>query len=209
MKISDVLLLAALSLDVFVACATQPVAYNSEKMQGQWDAKVQIQDFEHQKSNNLNLQVIAEKNRAVRMEVTGTMGVNIASLLLKGDDISYAIHTQKRFISGSASEKALMPLFSIDVDPRWLYAIFFDETIPEKNWVCRKGLDLKIERCERAQDGLKIFWSERHGENKRVTLSNAKFELQILVKSFTTKVQSPERAFTLTPPEGYKRYKLQ
>ncbi len=192
-----------------IGCSTQPVAYNSAKEQGQWDAKVQIKDFTQQKTNHLSLLVIAENNRFLRMDVTGPMGISIASLLLKGDEVSYAIHNQKRFISGMASEKALVPLLNVNIDPRWLYNVFFDVPFLEKNWSCQKGLDLKIEKCERLQDKFKIQWSERQGENKRVTLSNDNFEVQVLVKDFKTKVQSPENAFTLSPPEGYKRYKLQ
>lgn len=209
MKPTKIIFLALLSLEILNGCASKPVAYNPEKDQGQWDAKAQIKDLTQQKSNSFSLQVMAEKNRVLRMEITGTMGISVASLLLKGDEISYAIHRQKKFISGIASEKALAPLLNVNLDPRWLYAIFFDEAIPEKNWSCQKGADLKIEKCIRAQDGFTIQWSERNGENKRVTLSNAKFELQVLVKNFMTKVQSPERAYSLSPPEGYKRYKLQ
>lgn len=209
MKQNGLLVLAIFGFQILVGCATQPVVYNSEKDQGQWEAKAQIKDLIQSKTNNLSLQIMAQNNRFLRMEITGLMGVNVASLLLKGDEVSYAIHNQKRFISGLSSEKALVPLLNVNIDPRWLYNVFFDVPFLEKNWSCQKGLDLKIEKCERLQDKFKIQWSERQGENKRVTLSNDKFEIQVLVKDFKTKVQSPEKAFTLSPPEGYKRYKLQ
>ncbi|MGZ5280541.1 MAG: hypothetical protein ACXWC9_11385, partial [Pseudobdellovibrionaceae bacterium] len=65
-----------------------------------------------------------------------------------------------------------------------------------------------LEKCQRS-DGMQIRWTERNGENKRITIANQQFELQVLVKSFMTKVQSPDKAFSLDAPDSYKRYKLQ
>ena len=196
-------------LAIFSGCATVPTTYDEAKMQGQWDAKAQVRDLEKNKTNNVSLEVMAEKDRFLRMEVSGTLGVSVASFLMKDAEVSYAIHTQKRFISGPASEKALSPLLNVSVDPRWLYNVFFDLPISEKNWTCQSSVENVVESCSRLQDGMKIVWSERQGERKRVTISGAKFELQILVKGFRPKVQSPEKAFSLNAPDGYKRYKLQ
>jgi hypothetical protein len=194
---------------LFTACASKPVAFNSEKREGQWEAKAQIKNLENGKSNTLSLDVASEKDQALRMEVSGTMGVSVASFLLKGSEVSYEIHTQKKFISGPASERALKPLLNISVDPRWLYSVFFDEPLTGKNWNCKLGADQLVESCQRLEEPMKIQWLERHGERKRVVISNPKFELQVLVKNFETKVQSPETAFTLVSHPSYKRYKLQ
>jgi hypothetical protein len=191
---------------VLFGCATAPTTFDSEKAQGQWEAKAQVRDLEKNKSDTVTLEVMAQKNHALRMEVNGTMGVHVASLLMKDSDISYAIHTQKRFISGPVSAKSLKPLLNVNLDPRWLYSIFFDS--PLEGWNCKNSEAGLIESCDRA-DGAKIAWADRNGEKKRITISSTQFEVQVLVKDFTTKVQSPEKAFSLDAPEGYKRYKLQ
>ena len=79
-------------------CATAPTTFNAGKEQGQWEAKAQVKDLEKNKTETVSLEVIAQKDHALRMEVNGTMGIHVASLLMKNSDISYAIHTQKRFI---------------------------------------------------------------------------------------------------------------
>ncbi len=191
---------------LLIGCATQPVAFNSEKAQGQWDAKAQVHDLDKNKTDTVSLEVIAQKDHALRMEVSGPMGVHVASLLMKDSEISYAIHTQKRFISGPVSQKSLKPLLNVNLDPRWLYSIFFDSAV--EGWNCKNNEAGLIEKCELA-DGSKIVWSDRVGEKKRITISNTQFEVQVLVKGFTTKVQSPEKAFSLVSPDGYKKYKLQ
>lgn len=189
---------------VFLAgCASKPVSYNATKDEGQWEAKAQVRDLEKGKTNTVSLEVMALKDKALRMEVSGTMGVHVASFLLKGSEVQYAIHTQKRYFSGPASEKALRPLLNASVDPRWLYSIFFDEQL--EGWKC-SGQPIEI--CERS-DGTKITWTDRKEEKKRIIIANPQFELQVLVKDFTTKVQSPDKAFGFEAPEGYRRYKLQ
>jgi hypothetical protein len=185
------------------ACTTAPVVYNSTKDEGQWEAKAQIRELPTGRSNAISLDVMAVRDQALRMEVNGTLGVHVASFLLKDSDVSYAVHTQKRYFSGPASEKSLRPLLRADVDPRWLYSIFFDE--PLKGFNCTGN---PIEKCQRS-DGMQVHWTERDGEKKRITIANQQFELQVLVKNFTTKVQSPEKAFSLDAPDSYKRYKLQ
>ncbi len=184
-------------------CATAPVAYNSGKDEGQWEAKAQIKNLQTGKADTISLDVMSVRDQALRMEVSGTLGVHVASFLLKNSNVSYLVHTQKKYFSGPVSERSLRPLLRADIDPRWLYAIFFDE--PLKGWTCT---GTPLEKCERA-DGAQVLWSERNGERKRITITNQQFELQVLVKNFTTKVQSPDKAFSLDAPDSYKRYKLQ
>lgn len=197
------LLFATVLAGMLSACATQPVAYNSSKDEGQWEAKAQIKNLQTGKADTISLDVMSVRDQALRMEVSGTLGVHVASFLMKDSDVSYSIHTQKKFFSGAVSEKSLRPMLKADIDPRWLYSIFFD--VPLKGWTC---VGDPIEKCQRS-DGTKVQWSERSGEKKRITISNPQFELQVLVKSFVTKVQSPDKAFSLEAPESYKRYKLQ
>ena len=193
---------------LIVACASAPVAYNQGKNQGTWQARAQIKDLKTNKSDVLSMEVLSEKDKNMRLELTGTLGVRVASLLIKDEKISYAIHTQKRYFSGNVSDKSLLPLFKIALDPRWLYSVFFDEPVQGSNWKCTNdGQDL-IERCEQAKTGFVVFWSDRKGENKRVLIKGADFEINVLVNAFETKVQSPDKAFNLEAPASYKRYKL-
>lgn len=209
MKQFSQIAISVFALVFFSGCATVPPAYDYGKQEGEWEAKAQIRDLEKNKTNNVSLEVMAEKGKALRMEVTGSLGVSVASFLLKDNEVSYAIHTQKRFFSGPSSERALAPLLNVNVDPWWLYNVFFDLSLEFKDWICQRDSQDMVENCVRPKDGMKIVWSERQSEKKRVSISNEKFELQILVKGYKPKVQSPDKAFSLNPPDAYKRYKLQ
>jgi hypothetical protein len=194
---------------VLVGCASAPpVQYNEAKNQGTWQAKVQVRDLKTNKSNILSMEVISEKNQAMRMELTGTLGARVASLLMKDQGISYAVHTQKKYYSGSVTEKSLLPLLKVELDPRWLYSVFFDQALQGSGWKCSNDNKNLVEKCEQAKTNYSILWSERQGENKRVVIQGADFEINVLVKDFSTKVQSPEKAFSLEAPANYKRYKL-
>lgn len=200
--------LLILSIGFLFGCTSTPVAFNSAKREGRWDAKAQIRDLEKGTSHNVSLDVASQLSQAMRLEVTGTLGVHIASVLLKGEQISYAVHPKKRFVYGEVSETSLASLLKVNLDPRWFYNVFFDIPISEKNWSCKMGEDQKVSECNRLSDQSKIVWTERNGENKRITISNSRFEVQILVKGFKTKVEGADKIYQLTPPEGYTRYKL-
>lgn len=191
-----------LGLIFLQACSTAPVAYNQSKREGQWEAKAQLKDLKNSSANTLSLEVMAVKDRALRIEVSGTMGVQVASILMRENKINYLIHTQKKAYFGEVTESALQPVLKMNINPRWLYAMFFDE--PLEGWQCTGN---PVEKCSRA-DGMSMIWNEREGEKKRMILSSEQFQLQILVKNYLTKVQDPDKAFKLTVPDSYKKYKL-
>lgn len=203
MNLKMVLLLSILAL--LSACASQPVKFDETKNQGTWQAKVQVKDLNTNKADVLSLEVVAVKDEAMRMEITGTLGARLASLLMKQNEISYAVHTQKKYYRGALSEKSLKPLLRVDLDARWLYSAFFDQ--PLAGWECVKDENGLVQKCTQ-KTGMEIHWSDRQGENKRVLIKGTDFEVNVLVKDFSTKVQNAEKAFSLEPPSSYKRYKL-
>lgn len=189
-------------------CVSAPKLYNGQKKEGSWQARVQVKDLMTNKSEVLSLEVLSIKDEALRMELTGTLGVRVASLLMKDNQIAYAIHTQRKFYSGSISSRSLQPLLKVQLDPKWLYPVFFDEAVKGSDWKCSSGADRLIDKCEQISTKHEIIWSERQGENKRVVIRGDNFEINVLVKDFTTKVEYPDKAFTLEAPATYKRYKL-
>lgn len=188
-------------------CATQQ-KFLVNKRVGQWESKVQISDFSEKKTYSLNMNVVAEKPDLFRAEISGTLGVSVASVLLNKEQLSYAIHRTKKFYFGTTSDQALKPVLRVHLNPKYLVNIFFDEAIEEPGWKCQKNQNHFVESCFRETDNFSILWSERNGENKRVFIKNDKFEMQIVVKSFQTKVQNREKAFELSAPNNYKSYKL-
>ena len=190
-------------------CATAQLTYNSDKVDGKWSGSAQVKDFRTKKVNNISFEVWAEKPTSLlRLELTGPLGFSVASVLLNNQSIAYAIHPQKKFFSGHVSETSMRQILHVNLNPSWLLNAFFDMPVQGNGWICTNGSDDLVSMCERASDHLKIEWRDRKGELKRVVISNDTYEVQILVKDFSPKVEKPEQTYTLVRPESYRNYKL-
>jgi hypothetical protein len=199
--------IALISFLLFVSCATAPLTYNPDKVDGRWAGSAQIKDFRAKKTNTISFEAWAEKpTQLLRLEITGPMGFSLASVLLRQQNIAYAIHPQKKFFAGHISESSLRQILHVNLNPSLLFNVFFDE--PVAGWNCQNDSVGSVAFCERTADHLKIKWQERKGELKRVLISNENYEVQILVKDFSPKVERPERTYSLVRPPSYRYYKL-
>lgn len=193
---------------IFCSCATKSVVREAAKTQGHWETKAQVKDLKNQKTNFLQIDFVAIRPDKLRAEVTGTLGVSVATLTLNKGQIQMANHNQKKYYSGKISDRVLSSIFGIHLDPRILLFALFDEPLPEKSFQCSLDAQGLVQECKGKQMDLTLRWSERNGELKRVVISRADFEVQILVKDFTTKVQESVDLFKIEPPAAYKSYQL-
>lgn len=209
MKIPQIFFGTYIILILFaLGCTTAPVARDQTKTQGQWETKALVKDFKRQKNSSLSIDFAAIKQEKLRAEVTGPFGVSVATLVINKDQIQIAMHTQKRFYSGKITEKAMTTALGIPLDPRVLYFVLFDEDLPAKSFDCINDEASLPQECHGRNMDLKVRWTERQGEMKRISISKTDFEVLILVKSFTTKVQESADLFKINPPEAYTSYQL-
>jgi hypothetical protein len=204
-----------LSVIFIQACTTAPTIQqqgapaDAAKSSGFWEAKANIKDLKTQKSYQVSLDITGIAPDRLRIDVTGTLGVAIASIVVNKDEVFYSIYRQKKFFSGLASENALRPVFSIDLNPKTLINITFDKEIVGADWSCITDGAGVAESCARL-GGEKIQWKERNGELKRVVVESSLFELQIVYKSYSklsTKVLNNPEIFHLEPPKDFAKYK--
>lgn len=188
-------------------CATAP-KFDSGKSQGTWKTEIQFKDKMKDKSQSFSSVVFAEKNWPLRMEITGTLGVSVASLLIEENQIHGLLHLKKQSLIGENSQSGIKPVIGFEIPPEILLSAFFDEPISDKNWTCRQDANGKVEECLRLKDKFRIAWADRDEERKRVILETDRFEAQILVKDFQPKVQNRDRVFKLNIPSSYKQYKV-
>jgi hypothetical protein len=204
----------ALLFSVFIlaSCATQPT-YNGAKQNGTWEAKSQVKDLAKNNVHQLNVDFVSVQPDALRMDVTAAMGVSLATMVLQGTHVSYALYRQKKFYEGELSDHALYPLFKINLNPRVLINICFDQPVEGEGWSCITDGQGLAESCAKAgANPIKIRWFERKGEQKRVLIADNHFELQIVFKSYSpfdqSKVQGRKSPFQLEAPKDFTKYKI-
>jgi hypothetical protein len=205
------ILCAFLSVLILTSCATQQV-YQGGKKSGTWEAKAQVKDLAKNTSHQINVDFVSVQPSSLRMDVTASMGVALATMVIHGNDISYALYRQKKFYEGNLSDRALMPLFKINLNPRVLMNICFDQPIEGEGWSCITDSLGLAESCAQAPNGPKIKWTDRQGEQKRVVILDKGFELQIVFKAYSefdqSKVEPGKSPFHLEPPKDFARYKI-
>mgnify|MGYP001479776232 CR=1 FL=1 len=199
--------ICCLVLFSFVGCQSAPKRY-ADVLEGQWRAKALVKDLEEARSYIVNLNINLVRNQRARMDVSTALGTGVASLVVDEREVRYILADSKRFYIGAAQANVMRPILSIPFDPRWLNNILLEEPIQESGWTCARDSAGFLKQCQEARMGLKVTWSERHGEKKTVLLEHSKASVQIKVQSFKPKVEERKNLFVLEPPEGYKKLNL-
>lgn len=174
----------------------------------QWEAKAFIKDKKRNISNTVAFDMVAQDKKALRIEASTLLGINVASLLLKQEKISYAIQPWKKFYSGSSSKQSLYPVLKIKMDPQLFYNFLYDETVKNKPWVCESDAQNLVKKCNEPEEQIEITWSDRDGFKKRVSVEAPTFQMQIVFKNHQTLVEPPKGIFNLDPPEDFKKINL-
>lgn len=176
--------------------------------EGQWKAKALIKDNEQSRSYIVNLNLNVLRGEETRMDVTTTLGMGVASLLVDNRDVRYVLYDSKRFYYGTPSPGVMRPILTIPFDPRWLQNILFDTPIPERSWNCTEDSSRVLKDCVDSVSGIKITWSNRSGAKKTVLIEHSKASVQINVQSFKPKVEDRKNLFSLEAPEGFQKLRV-
>ncbi len=193
-------------------CTTKPAAFDSTKKKGHWETKVLVRDLKEAKSNTVSIDFFAIQPDQLRAEVTATLGFSVASLAIDKNQITYAVHTQKKFYQGPLSDRSIEPLLKIKMNPKILFYVLFDHPLPSPQWNCKLSESGLPDECRLVNGSYIVSWTERVEESKRITIRATDYELQIVVKSFSsvlpTKVEKDPHFFTVSAPDSYKTYQL-
>lgn len=195
------------ALLLLVACTSAPMKMNEVK-EGNWKARALIKDKEHSRTYIVNLDFNAIQNDSLRVDVSSTLGQQVASLVVTGKEVRYFTTDNKKFYTGSPRPEALKPILAIPLDPRWLQNILFDVAPNAAGWNCQNDAQGFVADCKLPASNLSIVWSNRKGPNKTVDVSHPRAEIQLNVRSFTAKVEKMDHLFDLQAPEGYQKLRL-
>jgi len=158
----------------------------------QWETKLQLRDIAKDKTNNLSVDVLAERNGPMRMEASAVMGIPVASYVMDRSGFRCAVYSSKTFYEGSLNEQALKPLLHLALSPVVLSRVVFDEPLHGSDWKCNAGSDGFVADCESASRKIKIAW-HREEASREV---------------HKTEVQFKPETFKLSPAPSFKLIRL-
>lgn len=176
--------------------------------EGQWRGKALIKDLKDKKSYIVVLNMNAQRDSRVRMDVLSTLGTGVASLVADQKEVRYVLFPEKKFFIGQNKSDAMKPILMIPFDPRWLHNILFETPFLDKSWSCTMDAGGLLKDCADTVTGLKVSWSNRSGEKRTVLLEHPLASVQINIATFKPKVEERKALFQLDPPSGYRKYRV-
>lgn len=206
--IKSILILLMVFQLTFCVSASKNGKINSGERSGsvasQWEAKAMIKSLETGEANVVSLDVLGLKPNIIRMEVTSSLGIALASILIKEKEVEYILPKQKKYYHGIKSDSALFPALNIRVNPEMLSAVFFEESYPK--WKCQADNGM-IVACT-TPEGVEVRWEREGNITRRISLSGPKFEVQVQMKNYELKSNWTDKTWALQVPEDFKKYKL-
>jgi len=185
---------------LFGGCVTgnRQQTITSESSSGSWTGKALIENKQSKKSQMVNLDLIAQQPSKLRLEVSATLGVSVATLALKDGVMAYMIPREKKFASGPARPAAFRNLIGIALAPADFMNLLFDRPLDPRVWVCSN------ERCRHDRQDLQIVWKEREGARRLIEISSSKMAVTLRLTESSSKVEPRPEIFELTPPNGFQ-----
>lgn len=154
-------------------------------------------------SNSVKIEIALFPKKAIRMEITATLGVSVATVLMTPSEITYALHTTKQYATGPFNEKTLFPIFRKNIDPRILWRMINDQPMTNLNLKCTINSNSKPAKCI-ALDGTTFKWTYDDPPFKRIDITSNRFEMNWLFRDQSLLEASQNETFVLKKPESYQ-----
>lgn len=187
-----------------IGCQTKPVANSGSFQKARWESIAQINDLKKNKNQRLSIDILAVKNEKIRMEVSATLGYQVASILLNREGFKAVIYPQKKFYQGAAHERSIWQTLHVPVTPKALFAVMFDEPINGNNWVCEKNQNGLPELCVQRQMQIKVEWVRNENGTKVVKISSPNVDISWYFKNPEINFLEKPEMFILNAPQGYQ-----
>lgn len=183
------------------SCISEPAVPISAGSPVLIDSKAQIKNDND--TNTVSIQIALMPQKAIRMEITATLGVSVASVLLTPNKISYALHSSKQFVEGPFHEKTLYPVFKKNINPQLLWKVIHSQSPADNNFKCELNAQSQPLFCK-AQDGSTVKWLYENGLRKRIDIISDRFEMSWVFKDISPLSEYHNETFVLKKPEDYK-----
>ena len=179
---------------------------------GQWRGKALIvrpaKDGKNQ-STTVDLQIVAREPNALRIDVTGPMGLHLASMAANETGVRILLPREKKFLAtakGTDPSRAHAPALPGQVTPNELLAILFDRPLErEPGWMCSRGGSEIVFSCfDDARNARVIRRASDNGE-RRFELSDRSSKAELVLYEAKAKVEPVAKTFELQAPAGFKQ----
>ena len=188
-------LLAYLQIFGFIffiaSCVTNPAADSGSGLIYKLVTKAKVLNKANDESYNIDLTMIIDANRAIRIDMTALLGYRLAELTMTPEIIQYIQREDKIFVQGPYSSKTLRPLFKSDFDPQLIWDLAHDKNFENGIYY---GADVKTEFLKK---------SDSNYLSKKVTIENKNLKLIWLFKSKDPIYVSYNETFVLSKPSEY------
>lgn len=166
-------------------------------------AKIQIKDLRKGDVHYIDVDILAQRDQRLRMDLRATLGILVASIAIQGNEIEYVVPQKKTMYSGAVSERSFKPLGSMQIHPKVFYSLIFDEPLHGGDWLCQKDPQGKPAICESQSLNSKVEWNDRNNGQLKVFVSSLTFEMTWILKSAEEDRSLTASDFNLKKPEGF------
>ncbi len=182
-------------------CTSEPVKPVAAGVPLLIESKAQIKNAGE--SHTVKIEIAVWPKKAVRLEISATLGVSVATVLMTPSEIRYALHSPKQFVTGPFHEKTLYPIFKKNIDPRILWKAVHNQSPAGPLLKCEAALDGRPLKCV-GEEGLQIKWMYELPPRKRIDIISNGFEMNWIFKSEQEFTASQNGTFVLNIPDGYR-----
>lgn len=184
-----------IGLGVLVSCTGKPTQSSGGPNPYRLNSKAKVTDKTNGESHNIDLTVIVDPQRAVRIDVTALLGYRLAELVMNTQQIQYIERENKIFVTGGYKPKTLKPLFGQEIDPKLIWSIAHEQNLKDGRYY---GTDVKFELTGKPDDDY---------QSRKITIENKHLKMIWIFKSkeaVSLSSASYNETFVLTQPEEYK-----
>lgn len=193
-------ILSVISFFIF-SCQTEQKKLLNEAEPQLIETKALIKN--QSESNNVKIEIALLPSKAIRMEITASFGISVATILMSESKIQYALHSSKQFVTGPFHEKTLYPVFKKNIDPRVLWKIIHNQNPANSKLNCVINDNKQPVSCKGDYES-EISWTYEEPPQRRVKIMAPKFELVWLFKDISPLYASQNETFVLKKPSDYK-----
>ena len=167
-----------------------------------WHAKSLIYDKLKERRNTVSMEIISQRPRSIRMDISAMLGIYVGSFAWNELGMQMLLAREKKFITGPANSDSMQELLKLQIDPVALLDIFWDENLPQAEWVCEQQNHLpKV--CKHKNLAIQVTWQDRQNHHRLIEIDSPKVNAQLSLTQIEEEVNWTPATFHLKAPENF------